>query len=155
MNLKFTTTNGFNFWKINPLMGSWRVRLTWLDCNGCQTSNVWPQNTSCLAPLLEHKFFVSCSRLDVTIDTNLLRNVCRPLFWFIDICRNNQPKTTSVACFLVCKCFIRGKKMQTHRLKRIAFIFSSSNNKTVATIIFNFLWDSPRRSWRLFCCSRR
>ena len=33
MNLKSTTTNGFNFQIINSLMGSWGVRLTWLDCN--------------------------------------------------------------------------------------------------------------------------
>ena len=32
MNLKFTTTNGFNFWIINSLMESWEVCLTWLDC---------------------------------------------------------------------------------------------------------------------------
>ena len=28
-----TTTNGFNFRIINTLMGSWQVRLTWLDYN--------------------------------------------------------------------------------------------------------------------------
>ena len=33
MNLKSSTTNGFNFRIINSLMESWRVRLTWLDCN--------------------------------------------------------------------------------------------------------------------------
>ena len=32
INLKSTTSNGFNFWKINSLMDSWGVRLTWLDC---------------------------------------------------------------------------------------------------------------------------
>ena len=42
------------------------------------------------------------------------------MYWHLP----NQPtKTTSIACFLVCKFFIRGKKMQTQRLKRIAFIF--------------------------------
>ena len=33
MNLKSTTTNRFNFRIINSSMGSWGVRLTWLDCN--------------------------------------------------------------------------------------------------------------------------
>ena len=32
MNLKSTTTKGFNLWIINSLMASWGVRLTWLDC---------------------------------------------------------------------------------------------------------------------------
>ena len=153
MNLKFTTTNGFNFWKINPLMGSWRVRLTWLDCNGPQTSNVWPQNTSCLAPLLEHVFcllFTLRCNHGYKPSTKRLPSTFL-IYWHLP----NQPtKTTSIACFLVCKFFIRGKKMQTHRLKRLLSFFST-NNKTVATITFNFLWDSPRRSWRLFCCSRR
>ena len=31
MNLKSTTTNGFNFRIINSLMKSWGVRLTWVD----------------------------------------------------------------------------------------------------------------------------
>ena len=31
MNLKSTTSNGFNFGIINLLMASWGVRLTWLD----------------------------------------------------------------------------------------------------------------------------
>ena len=42
MNLKSTTTNGFNFRIINSLMGSWggRVRLIWLDCNiNCEELN--------------------------------------------------------------------------------------------------------------------
>ena len=42
-------------------------------------------------------------------DTNLLRNVCRPLFWLIDICRISQPKLLSWLVFLVCKFFTRGK----------------------------------------------
>ena len=33
MNLKSTTTNGFNIRIINSLMESWGIRLTWLDCN--------------------------------------------------------------------------------------------------------------------------
>ena len=33
INLKSTTSNGFNFWIINSLMVSWGVRLTWFDCN--------------------------------------------------------------------------------------------------------------------------
>ena len=33
MNLKSTTTNGFNLRKINSVMESCGVRLTWLDCN--------------------------------------------------------------------------------------------------------------------------
>ena len=32
MNLKSTTANGLNFWKINSLMEFCGVRLTWLDC---------------------------------------------------------------------------------------------------------------------------
>ena len=39
MNLKSTTTNGFNFRIMMTLMGSWEVRLTWLDCN--QRSYIW------------------------------------------------------------------------------------------------------------------
>ena len=42
-------------------------------------------------------------------DTNLLRNVCRPLFWLIDICRISQPKLLPLLVFLVCKFFTRGK----------------------------------------------
>ena len=38
MNLK-STTQRFNFRIINALMGSWEVRLTWLDCN--QRSYIW------------------------------------------------------------------------------------------------------------------
>ena len=34
INLKSTTTYGFNFRIINSVMQSWGVRLTWLDCNG-------------------------------------------------------------------------------------------------------------------------
>ena len=37
MNLKSSITNGFNFRVINPLMKSWGVRLTWLDCNSFVT----------------------------------------------------------------------------------------------------------------------
>ena len=33
INLKSTTSNGFNFWIINSLMDSWGVHLTWFDCN--------------------------------------------------------------------------------------------------------------------------
>ena len=40
MNLKSTTTNGFNFRIINSLMKSWGVRLTWLDCNDFEKNNV-------------------------------------------------------------------------------------------------------------------
>ena len=40
-------------------------------------------------------------------DTNLLRNVCRPLFWLIDICRISQPKLLSLLVFWVCKFSIR------------------------------------------------
>ena len=43
-------------------------------------------------------------------DTNLLRNICRPLFWSIDICRISQPKLLPLFVFLVCKFFTRGKK---------------------------------------------
>ena len=32
MNLKSTTKNGFNFRVIHSLMGSWEVRLTWVNC---------------------------------------------------------------------------------------------------------------------------
>ena len=42
-------------------------------------------------------------------DTNLLPNVCRPLFWLIDICRINQPKLLPLLVLLVCKFFMRGK----------------------------------------------
>ena len=38
-----------------------------------------------------------------------LRNVCRPLFWLIDICRISQPKLLPLLVFLVCKFFTRGK----------------------------------------------
>ena len=34
-------------------------------------------------------------------DTNLLRNVCRPVFWLIDICRISQPKLLPLIVFLV------------------------------------------------------
>ena len=34
--------------------------------NGCQTSNVWRQNTSCLAPYYNTFFLVSCPRFDAT-----------------------------------------------------------------------------------------
>ena len=37
MNLKFTSTNGFNFWIINSLMESWGVRSTWFDCKRVRT----------------------------------------------------------------------------------------------------------------------
>ena len=33
INLKYSTTNGFNFRIINSLMDFWGVRLTWLDRN--------------------------------------------------------------------------------------------------------------------------
>ena len=33
MNLKSSTTNGFNFRIINSLMDFWGVGLTWLDCS--------------------------------------------------------------------------------------------------------------------------
>ena len=39
MNLKSTTTNGFNFRIILLIKGSWEVRLTWLDSN--QRSYIW------------------------------------------------------------------------------------------------------------------
>ena len=42
-------------------------------------------------------------------DTNLLRNVCRPLFWLIDICRISQPKLLPLLVYLVCKLFTRGE----------------------------------------------
>ena len=42
-------------------------------------------------------------------DTNLLRNVCRPLFWLIDICRISQSGLLPLLVFLVCKFFLRGK----------------------------------------------
>ena len=42
-------------------------------------------------------------------DTNLLRNVCRPLFWLIDICRISQPTLLPLLVFLVCKFFTREK----------------------------------------------
>ena len=32
MNLKSTTTNGFNFRMINSLIESWGLSLIWLDC---------------------------------------------------------------------------------------------------------------------------
>ena len=38
-------------------------------------------------------------------DTNLLRNVCRPLFWLIGICRISKPKLLPLLVFLVCKFF--------------------------------------------------
>ena len=37
------------------------------------------------------------------------RNVCRPLFWLIDICRINQSELLPLLVFLVCKIFTRGK----------------------------------------------
>ena len=39
MNLKSTTTKGFNFRIINTLRGCWEVRLTWLDSD--QRSYFW------------------------------------------------------------------------------------------------------------------
>ena len=39
MNLKSTTTDGFKFGIITTLIGSWEVRLTWLDSN--QRSYIW------------------------------------------------------------------------------------------------------------------
>ena len=42
-------------------------------------------------------------------DTNLLRNVCHPLFWLIDICRISQSELLPVLVFLVCKFFTGGK----------------------------------------------
>ena len=32
MNAFFETTNGFNFQTIDPLIESWGIRLTWLNC---------------------------------------------------------------------------------------------------------------------------
>ena len=156
MNLKFTTTNGLNFWKINPLMDlggyAWpglTVTAVKLQMFGRKTRHVWHpsllEHIFCLLFTLRcnHGYKPSTKRLPPTF----------LMYWHLP----NQPtKTTSIACFLVCKFFISGKKIQTQRLKRIAFIFFfSTNSKTVATITFNFLWDSPRRSWRLFCCTRR
>ena len=46
MNLKCTTTNGFNFRIINTLMASWEVRLTWLNCN--QRSYIWILGGHCV-----------------------------------------------------------------------------------------------------------
>ena len=45
-------------------------------------------------------------------DINLLRNVCRLLFWLIDICRISQPKLLPLLVFLVCKFFTRGKNLK-------------------------------------------
>ena len=39
MNLKSTTTKGSTFRIMNILMGSWKVCLTWFDCN--QRSYIW------------------------------------------------------------------------------------------------------------------
>ena len=55
-------------------------------------------------------------------DTKRLRNVFRPLFWLIDICRISQPKLLPLLVVLVCKFFIHGKNADSLPWK-IAFIF--------------------------------
>ena len=52
VNLKSTTSNGFNFQIINLLMESWEGgSLTWLDCNTCimggMTVNVVCSGSKC------------------------------------------------------------------------------------------------------------
>ena len=75
-------------------------------------------------------------------DTNLIRNVFRPLFWLIDICRISQSKLLPVLVFLVCEFFIRGKNADSLTLKiALYLLIFSTKNKTVSTITFNFLRD--------------
>ena len=40
MNLKSTTTNGYNVRIINSIMGSWGARLTWRDGNNISKNKV-------------------------------------------------------------------------------------------------------------------
>ena len=95
------------------------VRVLLVQSSPVQSS---PRNTVC------RKFFIICKLRSGFIfvslwkwhssgqgetkrepDTNLLRSVCHPLFWLIDICRISQPKLLPLLVFLVCKFFTRGK----------------------------------------------
>ena len=95
------------------------VRVLLVQSSPVQSS---PRNTVC------RKFFIICKLRSGFIfvslwkwhssgqgetkrepDTNLLRSVCHPLFWLIDICRISQPKLLPLFVFFVCKFLIRGK----------------------------------------------
>ena len=90
-------------------------------------------------------------------DTNLLRNVCCPLF-FIDWHLPNQPTNiTSVACFISMQIYHTRDKSRLADLK-IAFIFFclffATNNKTViqSRLTSCEIKGDPEG---YFCCHRR
>ena len=69
-------------------------------------------------------------------DTNLLRNVCRPLFWLCDICRISQSELLPLFVFLVCKFFTRGKNAFLENV-RVVKMKNGDANSTLARLT----WD--------------
>ena len=64
-------------------------------------------------------------------DTNLLGNVCRPLFWLIDICRISQSELLPLLVFLVCKFFTRGKNADWMRKSRRRVLLSAYFSRNI------------------------
>ena len=58
-------------------------------------------------------------------DTNLLRNVFRPLFWLIDICRISQPKLLPLLVFLVCNFSCEKCRLADLKNRLLSFNFFS------------------------------
>ena len=101
MNLKSTTTNGFNFRIINSLMELWGLRLTWLDCKQIQQSlaeYTFSQNTD----------FIH-SRVP-GIAWNILRNVS---LQFTGIFYLHLHPSLAKTCFLYQTGFLPGFKFST------------------------------------------
>ena len=101
MNLKSTTTNGFNFRIINSLMEFWGLRLTWLDCKQIQQSlaeYTFSQNTD----------FIH-SRVP-GIAWNILRNVS---LQFTGIFYLHLHPSLAKTCFLYQTGFLPGFKFST------------------------------------------
>ena len=103
MNLKSTTTNGFNFRIINSLMEFWGLRLTWLDCKQIQQSlaeYTFSQNTD----------FIH-SRVP-GIAWNILRNVSLQ-FTGIFYLHFHPYSSLAKTCFLYQTGFLPGFKFST------------------------------------------
>ena len=71
MNLKSTSTNGFNCRMINSLMGSRGVRLTWLDCKIGTISGAYTEPlkvTSPATPIIMQNLLFSDYALKMTVE---------------------------------------------------------------------------------------
>ena len=128
--------------KYNSLKHNYTETTIFIQEDKCQSVSKNPESSS--FNLRSGSIFVSLWKLHSggqretkrELDTNLLRNVCRPLFWLIDICRISQSKLLPLLVFLVCKFFTRGKNADWLTLKK-AFIryFFQLKIKTVSTIL--------------------